>query len=130
MLFPNNTITSGSQFLCRDENDDDDKESVEVPYRLNFNHNTKNARPSFRKPVDHGVDMRFGTSDSPEISKEAPPHFDDDEEVFSDPLCPSFKSRIFPKILPNLLNKMVVVVNHGKFRQEVVIEKCRYFHSY
>lgn len=110
------------EFHCDDGDDEDYDESVGVPYRLNFPHTrNKNARPSFRKPIE--VDMRFGTTDAPSVSKEASPF--DDEEGFSDPICPTVRSKIFPKTLPNLLNKLVVVVNHGKFKQEVTIEKCR-----
>lgn len=110
------------EFHCDDEDADYD-ESVGVPYRLNFPHTrNKNARPSFRKPID--VETRFGTTPpSTSVSKEASPF--DDEEGFSDPICPTVRNKIFPKTLPNLLNKLVVVVNHGKFKQEVTIEKCR-----
>lgn len=109
------------EFHCDDDESDD--ESVAVPYRLNFRNRNKNARPSIRlKPTE--VDSRFGTTEPVPFSKEASP-FSDDEEAFSDPICPTYQSRIFPKTLPNLLNQLVVVVNHGKFQQEVVIEKCR-----
>lgn len=118
-------ISSGDarEFKCDD--DDDYDESVGVPYRINFSHTRKNARPSFRKPID--VDTRIGTTEEPGVSKEASPFEPsfDDEEGFSEPFCPTNRQRIFPKTLPNLLNQLVVVVNHGKFRQEVTIEKCR-----
>lgn len=115
------SIGSGDvrEFNCDDDESDD--ESVGVPYRINFSHTRKNARPSFRKPID--VDSRIGTTETTSISKEASPF--DDEEGFSDPICPTNKQTIFPKTLPNLLNQLVVVVNHGKFKQEVTIEKCR-----
>lgn len=64
------------------------------------------------------VDSRFGTA-----SKEIPLPENDSAEFES--LCDSIKSTIYPKLLKNLLNKMVVVVNHGKLKQEVTIEKCR-----
>lgn len=75
------------------------------------------------EPTIHSVlvSSRFGSS-----AKEANP-LNDSSEAFeqTEPLCDSVKSTIFPKTLPNLLNKMVIVVNHGKFRQEVSIERCR-----
>jgi hypothetical protein len=116
------SIGSGDvrEFNC---DDDDNDESVGVPYRINFQHTRKNAWPSFRKPID--VDSRIGTTNTTSMSKEASPSPFDDEEGFSDPICPTDKQKIFPKTLPNLLNQLVVVVNHGKFRQEVTIEKCR-----
>lgn len=111
-----NRSSSGDsrEFICDDEDSTDDGESVGVPTRLHFNHVNKNARPSFRKPID--IDSRFGTTDSTAMN---------DDEEFSDPICPTFTSKIYPKTLPNILNKIVIVVNHGKLRQEVTIEKCR-----
>lgn len=115
------------EFRCTNSDDDDDDVGG-MPFthlqKLNFPHTrNKIARPSFRKPID--VDSRFGTTDASSVSKEIATSFDDDEG-FSDPICPTDKMKIFPKTLPNLLNELVVVVNHGKFRQEVTIERCKY----
>lgn len=116
--FYNRSSGDSREFICDDEDSTDEGESVGVPTRLHFNHVNKNARPSFRKPID--IDSRFGgTTDA---TGGMPM---DDDEGFSDPICATYKSKIFPKTLPNLLNKIVIVVNHGKFRQEVSIEKCR-----
>lgn len=75
------------------------------------------------EPAFHSVlvSSRFGSS-----AKEANP-LNDSSEAFeqTEPLCDSTKSTIYPKTLNNLLNKRVIVVNHGKFHQEVTIEKCR-----
>jgi Spaetzle len=68
--------------------------------------------------VAYDVNSRFGTT-----SKEAMP-ISDAHEV-EETLCESHRQVIFPKTLPNILNKMVIIVNHGQFKQEVNIEKCR-----
>ncbi|CAH1710335.1 unnamed protein product [Chironomus riparius] len=74
------------------------------------------------EPTIHSVlvSSRFGSS-----AKEANP-LNDSSEAFeqTEPLCDSIKSRIFPQTLRNLLNKRVIVINHGKFQQEVTIETC------
>lgn len=66
------------------------------------------------------VDSRFGGTLSKEVGI-----LDDDSSESFEPICDSVVSKIYPKTLPNLFNKMVIVVNHGKYRQEVSIEKCR-----
>lgn len=66
----------------------------------------------------YDVQTRFGTPSS----KEATPESSDE---VAETLCDSVKSKIFPKTLPNILNKMVVIVNYGKFKQEISIERCR-----
>jgi hypothetical protein len=80
---------------------------------------------SFRGPViktnTYNLDSRFGNT----ASKEAPATLDDDSLEPSEPLCDAVQRKIFPQTLHNVLNKVVVVVNHGKFRQEVSIETCR-----
>lgn len=117
--FFNRTNGRNSQeFNCEDDIDED-LEVVPVTKKL-FVH--KNAGPTFRKPID--VETRFDNTNSTAVSKEAFP-MEDDEDRFSEPACAVTKSTIFPKTLPNLLNKLVVVVNHAKFRQEVKIERCR-----
>jgi hypothetical protein len=107
---------NSSEFQCDDENDDDGF------YDLG---NFRGTGPVIKTNNKFNVDSRFGNT----ASKEAPSSTldDDSNEEQSESLCDVITSKIYPKTLPNLLNKVVYVVqNHGKFRQEVTIEKCRY----
>ncbi|KAG5676649.1 hypothetical protein PVAND_006468 [Polypedilum vanderplanki] len=103
------------EFDCEDENDDGfvDFGSFRAP-------------GPFIKVNSFHLDSRFGNTASKEATpvSESTSTLDDDSHEPSESLCDAVKSTIYPKSLPNILNKMVIVVNHGKFKQEVTIEKC------
>lgn len=51
--------------------------------------------------------------------------FAESDENYAEPFCDSVTTTIFPQELPNLNNEFVTLVNHGRFKQKIIIEQCK-----